>query len=502
MQLVIKYRLGFNNSSDDYAYLISQILKDIDANVIKTDDEIIIYIDGSEEDIKSAFSLLGERLPLSLYLSSQSVEEAAMMPPNRQPLKEASYLAMYPNKARDLIDDKSEKYFDIGKTALNIDSKDILGQRAVKESLDFVVKELKNGRTVRIKNERNSYLLSTAESPAFLITNLTERNLRGFDISMDEALSLSTMERPFVLKLTENGLQIICFANDAVMLLLSKAATDAGVDALYIHQSSKADISLEYHGALSDAPYRKVVYFNGSDRFFVNEDFTAEKIQVNVDSLFFDLNISDDFGGYAIKEGVGSKKILSADFFCGNIWDELRAEFEFGKKLVDNFKSKLPDRFEAINSLDSNKMPTIQSFFAAMAAVLGIDGGFESVVLIANKANIAGGVKLDFTLSKNENGAVFLNLKKCFSSILSYKIAEVEDEVLAYSFFESAVDFLIISQDEIKKSFEAKKLHVGGEFLLSKVFVSKLKSKIKNIDIDMALNTIPSNLKGFYEIAK
>lgn len=37
--------------------------------------------------------------------------------------------------------------------------------------------------------------------------------------------------------------------------------------------------------------------------------------------------------------------------------------------------------------------------------------------------------------------------------------------------------------------------------MLSKAFVSKLKSKIKNVDIDMALNSLPHNLKGLYELA-
>lgn len=500
--MVIKYRLGFNDASDDYAYLASQILKNKNANVIKTDDEIIIYIDGNEEEIKSTFSLLGEELPLSLYLSAQSVEEAAMMPPNRQPLKEVSYLAMYPYAARDLIDDRSEKYFDIGDVALTVNGKNVSGQNAVKESMGFVVEQLKNGLSVDIKNERNHYAVSTAESPAFVMTNLTERNLRSFDISMDEALSLSAMERPFVLKLTEQASKIVCFANDSIMLLLSKAATDAGIDALFIHQAGKSDVSVEYRGALGDAPERKVVYFNGSDRFFVNEDFVAEKIENSIGSLFFDLNISDNFGVYAIKEGVGSKKILSADFFNDSVWGEIGSGFEFGEKLAANFKSSFPDRFAAIGSLKLGDKPTIQSFFAAMSAILGLDGGFESVALMANKADIAGGVKLDFVLSKNENGSVALNLKKCFMSMLSYKIAGVEDEILAYSFFESAVDFLIISQDEVKKSFEIKKLHVAGEFLLSKVFVSKLKSKIKNVDIDMALNSVSLNLKGFYESAR
>lgn len=62
---------------------------------------------------------------------------------------------------------EAKEYFDIGSVALNINGKDILGQSAVKDSMDFVVKQLKNGLTVSIKNERNSYLLSTAESSAF-----------------------------------------------------------------------------------------------------------------------------------------------------------------------------------------------------------------------------------------------------------------------------------------------------------------------------------------------
>ncbi len=500
--MVIKYRLGFSDASDDYAYLASQILKNKNANVIKTDDEIIIYLEGTEDEIKSAFVLLGEELPLSLHLSAQSVEEAAMMPPNRQPLKEASYLAMYPYDARDLIDDKSEKCCDLGNINLAIDGNPVCGKDVVKEMMGLVVSKLKDGINVGIKNERDNFVVSSVKTnDAFMITNLTERNLLGFDISVDEALSLSAMERPFILKLLNDVSKLVCFANDAVTLLLSKAATDMGIDALFIHKDEVADVRIEYSGALMDAPSRGVVSFNGSDRFFLNEDFAADKIQ-DAGALFFDLNVSDSFGVYAIKDNVGSKKILSSDFFRNGIWSEISANFEFGEKLCTNFKSSFAERFAAINSLEIANLPQVEAFFAATAAVLGLNGGFEAMALLANKADIAGGVKLDFVLSRDENGDVSLNLKKCFMSMLSYKIAGVEDEVLAYSFFESAVDFLIISQDEVKKSFEIGKLYVGGEFLLSKVFVSKLKSKITNIDIDMALNSLSPKQKGLYESAR
>ena len=127
--MVIKYKLGFDGESDDYAYLVSEILSGTESNVIKTDDEIIIFIKGDEESIKGAFATLGEKLPLSLYLSAQNVEEAAQLPLNKQELKKASYLAMHPLKARALIDESDVVYFDVysnSDASVAIDDKKIL----------------------------------------------------------------------------------------------------------------------------------------------------------------------------------------------------------------------------------------------------------------------------------------------------------------------------------------------------------------------------------------
>ncbi len=499
--MVIKYRLGFDDNSDDYAYLASQILKDTNSNVIKTDNEIIIYMDGSEDEIKAAFTELGEKLPLSLYLSGQNVEEAAMMPPNRQELKEVSYLAMYPHLARELIDERSENYFCINGKVM-VDGVEVLGKDALIKSLFDVASAIKSGKSVRIKNEANSFVLSSKQSDSVLLCNLKEPTLVGHNITVDEALSLSTMERPYILKVNENTARfcLYSFANDALLLLLSKAATDQEIDVLYISKDADADVELFYTGVRGDAPRRKALFFSQSDRFFLNEEFTPESVAKDGDALFFDMNVSDTFGVYAVKSGVGAKKIASASFFASNIADELKDGFEFGGKLLSNFEASFADRYAKLEKAALKPGLDIENFFDAASAVLGMDGGFAAIVKAANTADIAGGVKLDFVL-QSENGAAYLNLKKCFASILSYKLAGVEDEILAYSIFESAVDFLILSLDEAKKSFAVSKINIGGEFLLSKAFVSKLKSKIKNVDIDMALNSLPHNLKGLYELA-
>lgn len=497
--MVIKYKLALNGEGEEYAYLISQILQNTNSNVIKTDEEIIIFMEGNEEEIKASFALLGEKLPLSLYLAGQSVEEAAFMPPNRQPLRETSYLAMYPHLARELIDEGSERYFDVG-GSIEVDGEKVTGKEALKTALQAIVKKLQEGKKVLLQNETNSFTISTAFSDAVMLTNLREPILTAFGVSNDEALTLSTMERPFVIKLDKQSFKLLCFANDPLQLLLAKVATDVSIDALYLSAANDADAVVRYSGIKGDAPVRKALFFSSSDRFFVSEEFAPISVDADKSALFFDMNIGENFGVYAIKEKGVSKKIVGVSYFNKDPLAGVGSEFDFGAKLAQNFENSFAVEVGALKGFTSSNEP-IKDFFATLSLLFGGNGDFAHVVALANDADIAGGVKLDFVLQKSDEG-VALDLKKCFASILSYKLAGVENNILAYSVFESAVDFLIVSQDEAKKSFEIKQLFVGGEFLLSGVFVSKLKSKIKNIDIDMALNTLPSNLQGLYEIAR
>jgi len=498
--LVIKYKLGLSDDGEDYAYLISQLLQNTNSNVIKTDDEIIIFMEGDEDSIKASFAILGDMLPLSLYLSGQSVEEAAFMPPNKQEFRQVSYLAMHPHLARELIDENSSRYFDIG-GSVEVDGVDIATKGALKDALKEAIEKLKNGKKVLFQNKSNSFVLSCEAGDTAMLTNLRESALSVFDISNDEALTLSAMERPFILKLGKDSFKLLFFANDALMLLIAKLATDCGIDALYLSSNiNDIDSKIRYSGIKGDAPGRKALFFSGNDRFFISEQFTPMSIDTDKSGLFFDMNISKDFGVYAVKEKGMSKKIVGASFFEDDLLASVAKEFEFGAKLASNFEANFGGEAKALKNFKTSKEP-IKDFFASLGLLFGSEHGFAYVAALANSADVAGGVKLDFVLQKTEDG-VALDLKKCFTSILSYKLAGVENNILAYSVFESAVDFLIISQDEAKKSFEINKLFVGGEFLLSNIFVSKLKTKIKNIDIDMALNILPSNLQGSYEIAK
>ncbi len=505
--MVIKYRLGFADKSEDYAYLCSQILEKLNAkfNVVKTDDEIIIFIEGEEEEIKTAFVTLGESLPLSLYLNSQSVEDAIGLPQNKVSYKKVSYLTMFPSISRELVDDNSPFCFDVFGLDIGLNQKNIAldevkisSKDALKKSLEAAVKELSNGKKLLIKNEKASFCLSTTPNESVFLTNLKSDAMSEFLLTNDDILSLSAMERPVVLKFKDEKFVSFAFANDAIVLLLAKVAAQNGINALYI-TNENGDSVLEYSGFLGDVPSRKALYFAGADRFFVNTDFTANNTSlINANSLFFNMNSSNDFAAYAINENKNAKKLLSADFFASNPIEGVAKEFDFGEKLSANFKKAFPNSAKALEDMKFSG-EAIRDFFDAVAVVLGKNDGFNSVMALTDSAEIAGGVKLDFTLQKKDSETV-AGLKKCFASILSYKLAGVEDNILAYSVFESAVDFIVSTLDEAKKSFTPTEIFVGGDFLLSKIFVSKLKSKVKTVNINMALNTLPANLQKSFEI--
>ncbi|MDD3466713.1 MAG: hypothetical protein PHE67_06130, partial [Campylobacterales bacterium] len=236
--MVIKYRLGFADKSEDYAYLCSQILEKLNAkfNVVKTDDEIIIFIEGEEEEIKTAFVTLGESLPLSLYLNSQSVEDAIGLPQNKVSYKKVSYLTMFPSISRELVDDNSPFCFDVFGLDIGLNQKNIAldevkisSKDALKKSLEAAVKELLNGKKLLIKNEKASFCLSTTPNESVFLTNLKSDAMSEFLLTNDDILSLSAMERPVVLKFKDEKFVSFAFANDAIVLLLAKVAAQNGI---------------------------------------------------------------------------------------------------------------------------------------------------------------------------------------------------------------------------------------------------------------------------------
>ena len=54
--MVLKYRIGYGHESSEYGYLITDILTScgVNAKTVKTDDEIIVFMEGDEEEIGRA----------------------------------------------------------------------------------------------------------------------------------------------------------------------------------------------------------------------------------------------------------------------------------------------------------------------------------------------------------------------------------------------------------------------------------------------------------------
>ena len=507
MRLVLKYRIGYGHESSEYGYLITDILTScgVNAKTVKTDDEIIVFMEGDEEGIKNGFAALGERLPLSLYINSQHMEEAAVMPAMGSELKKSFYMGMYPVLMREIVDDSSSKALDIfstlpgGARRLRIQGKEITNKEALKEGLESLANLIKERGRITVSKEGCRFAVGSLKSGLAFLTNLRPDTLNQLGFSQDDAITLSVMERPIVLKQGESGYAGAFFANDFASLSFCKAMSDNDISTLYISEDNGGDdVDFEYSGFSFDAPKREWILFSGADRFFVNQALTPSELSETEEGLFFDISADSDFAVSLLKKGVGAKKAAKAQFFDGDIESGLKSGFEFGGKLYENFASKYPNQAQKLKMLKCNKDTAVSSFFEALAALCD-KSGFGEIAYSVSNSELSGGVKLDFILAKTEDGSV-LDLKKSFASVLSYKLAGVEDDIILYSVFESIIDFFVIMTDEAKKSADIKKVFIVGDMLGVKPFTAKLKQKLKNVEIGMGLCKVPAELAPFEKL--
>ena len=507
MHLVLKYRIGYGHESSEYGYLITDILTScgVNAKTVKTDDEIIVFMEGDEEGIKKGFAALGERLPLSLYINSQHMEEAAVMPAMGSELKKSFYMGMYPVLMREIVDDTSSKVLDIfsvspdAKTEVKIFGKQTTDTKSLKEGLTSLVSRIKERGEITLSKEGVKFALTTKKTGVAFLTNLKPQSLNELGLSQDDAITLSVMERPIVLKQGESGYTGACFANDFASLALCKVMSDNDISILYVAECDEAgDVDFEYSGFGFDTPKREWILFSGADRFFVNPALTPSELSETEEGLFFDLSSDADFGVSLLKKGVGAKKVAKAMFFEGDIESGLKNSFEFGGKLYENFASKYPDEAERLKGVKCEKDRAVSSFFEALATLCN-KSCFGEIAYNVSHSELAGGVKLDFVLTKTDDGSA-LDLKKSFASILSYKLAGVEDNIILYSVFESIIDFFVIMVDEAKKSADIKKVFIVGDMLCIKPFTAKLKQKLKNVEIGMGLCKVPAELASFEKL--
>ncbi len=500
MQLI--YKIEFKSTSSYYKHIIEDLISQakIKASCKQYRDFIIIKIDDNEEKIESFFDLLSKELPLSIYLGNSSVIES--LPQDIQELEEHNVMlnmALLTNKnIHDILINNS---IDFSNDILKILKGGVSRFETHNGLKDFFLPN----KELRVDFENRGFEVK------LLVTNPSKLE-EIFDINIQDFKLLCSIERPLVklkFKILKNANKEFSSTNfvyaklpdDKETLLFANALKNSAVDfVLYVNDETYQDgIKVTYFKEQN-------LIIKGDKALFPKYDFIANK-KFNSSKEYFEEN----GGVYKAVLAQNHKRLTpsvgvyfslaSKDSFIG-----LNIPTKGEKKVIviPNIHNSIKNCFEEISQIDEHCARLIGNFSKKYPNVLIGDvpqntDGFESIVNMCAKVleinsakefedmalglTLSSGMQIDMKLV-NLNGLNYLDYRRTVQSMMSYKMAGVDNATLVYSFYESLSEFICNYANEIATEIKAKDIVLCGDMFANSILLSKTnKTLSKNYNI-------------------
>ncbi len=488
------YKIEFNNTNEYFINLIKeQIFEDkINIQIQKYEKFIILNINDKEEKITEFFQNLEKTLPLSIFL------------------KGASFIEKIPEEVKELN-------LDTLKQNVCLSNKEIL--KLVKNrTINFKnkIQELKEGKIIELltsngikkfslPNKQNRLKLEEENEVNLFIANINTLSSL-LEYSSKDLQLLCSIERPLI-KLKFNFLQNKDLQYSSISFINAKLPEDEATFEFALSLKEEEIDFLIYSDFNVTQKDIKVTYFKdeniiikGDKTLFPKYDIQDEKVYNSSDE-FFSLNggiyktiirkenkrSSNTIGVYFSYNSEHSKislnlptKKVSDIIFIPNIensisscMEDIASIDENTARLVENYKKKFPLYFEKSLPSNTNGFVSILNFIAVMLGMKDYKE-FESY---AHSFNSKSGIQIDMKLFKYKEKN-YLDYRKIAHSIFSYKLADVDNALLAFSFFESLSEFIKNSIEEINKDIDCKNIILCGDMIVNSILLSKLDKEL------------------------
>jgi len=180
-------------------------------------------------------------------------------------------------------------------------------------------------------------------------------------------------------------------------------------------------------------------------------------------------NLSNKGISFLVSNEVGVKKVIQfKEFNLVNILEQFKSDSK-RIKLLENFSKKYPlisHEFEKNSNMN---------LFETIATILELkERNFQAVCDKGYEFRGNGGLKIDTNF--DENGFDYSDF---IGSIISFKLAGVEEHYLAYSIFEALADMSISTLNQLKEKFKIQNFVMMGDMFENSVLYSRVLSKFQ-----------------------
>lgn len=454
--MAIKQTIKYNSNNKYFAGFLNYIINEVklEGSVTQKDNVITLLIDDKDEKKLQSFSKITTKyLPHSIFLGdieTSNVQDIVYKKPFSSPTYD---IALCPRCLEDLTRPSSDKYLD---DTIKCDH------------YSNPKEEQKQDLTLYSPHYSNCCTLLLCD--ASMVDEL-------FIMTNDEKKVLFSIEKPSI-KVTikdENLKQMTgrTYINvkspfNVKSSLAALNAEDSKIDYLFFEDlnETKAVVVQKNISLIKDTKItNKLINFD--PRRDINRFLNiANSIDVKQNAIGAYMSIKYVIS-FMVSNDVGSQKAVTIQEFS---LEELLANMKLDpqkSKLLDNFVLKYPTIIEQLNENISYDL------FETLSIILELDlKSFESVSDKALEFRGNGGLKID--MNYIDGGFDYVSF---IGSIMSFKLANTDNNYLAYSIFEAYADMAISTMNQLKKKFDIDNFIMMGDMFDNTIMYSRILSK-------------------------
>ncbi len=489
MQLI--YKIEFNTTNLYFKYIIEDLIKEskVNARCKQYKGFILIILEEEADAIESFFALLERKLPVSIFIGkSYVVEEYDENLEELEDFEIKQNLSLLTNAAiKEIIE---ENHIDFLNDIVKITKGEVSRFETHNGLKDYFLPNKK----IREEFEEKDYEVK------LLITDISKIE-EIFDINIKDFQLLCSIERPLVklkFKILKNADKEFSSSNfiyakipdDKETVLFAQALKQNGINyLLYVNDEVYQDgLKITYikeqnliiHGDKGLFPKYDFIAnkkYNSSKEYFDDNGGVYKAILAQVSKrlipsigVYFSQNSSNSNISINIPT-KGLKQIIvipNIHNSIKNCFDEIADIDEHCARLITNYSKKFPNVLKDDVPINTNGF---ESIINMCAKVLGINSSkeFEDMAL---STNLSSGIQIDMKLV-NIDEVNYLDYRRIVQSIMAYKMADVDNVTLIYSFYESLSEFICNYVNEIAKEIKAKDVVLCGNMIANTILFSK-----------------------------
>lgn len=475
------YKIEYSSTSFYFKRLIDEIIarSDLKATTKQYAGFILIFVDGEQESVERFFQDLEKNLPYSMFI------------------KKSYLIDQFESDLEELEDKRLEPNFEILTTSK---VKEILSQTQP----DFLsqILELNRSKVVDFGDLKlflpNKDLKKELEDSGYKVRVLivNTRSLSDLFVLDDASINLLySIERPLLkLKVREeseniskSGYIYARVVNSAKEVELANALKNSEIDYL-LYATKKEELkACAYSGVnliVGDGAtlypkydYQKEVVYNSSKEYLnsfsnvynavLHEHNLLDKKTIG---LYFSIRSSVSFVNIRVpnKQEETIIHIPEVGLTFEELLGEISSSSDSGKRLIENLHAKFPYTKEIKLTAGSGFARLIE----AVAKLLDLNSieEFENLALSSGYENA---LKIDMKI-ETIDGKNYLDYRRMVQSIISYKMADVSNSALSFSFYEFLAEFAIDAVREISRKTSALDVVLCGDLFTNRQLFNKV----------------------------